>query len=183
MVKKIRPFAWAFHGVFFQNRQLLFLVLYVVALSGHLLLYNFQGVTASVSQSQHSCKFVCSMLEQVSVHILLFAGSCCTHGCLFSGASGKPSSRKPFVRNWDGEGVVPFCVLLFFCFVNCLARLVVKASASGEEDPGFKSHLGWDFFGSSHTSDLKIGTSVATLPGAWHYRVSARTGRPGVSIL
>ena len=39
------------------------------------------------------------------------------------------------------------------------------------------------FSGSSHTSDLKIGTPVATLPGAWHYRVSAGTGRPGVSIL
>ena len=37
--------------------------------------------------------------------------------------------------------------------------------------------------GSSHTSDLKIGTPVATLPGAWRYRVSAGTGRPGVSIL
>ena len=40
-----------------------------------------------------------------------------------------------------------------------------------------------DFSGSSHTSDLKIGTPVATLSGAWHYRVSTGTGRPGVSIL
>ena len=39
------------------------------------------------------------------------------------------------------------------------------------------------FSGSSHTSDLKIGTSVATLPGAWCYRLSAGTGWPGVSIL
>ena len=39
------------------------------------------------------------------------------------------------------------------------------------------------FSGSSHTSDLKIGTPVATLPGAWHYRVSSGTGQPGVSIL
>ena len=30
---------------------------------------------------------------------------------------------------------------------------------------------------------LKIGTPVATLPGAWHYKVSAGTGRPGVSVL
>ena len=50
--------------------------------------------------------------------------------------------------------------------VNRLAGLVVKASASGVEDPGFESRLRWDFSGSSHTSDLKIG--------AWHYRV--RTG-------
>ena len=34
------------------------------------------------------------------------------------------------------------------------------------------------FFGSSFTSDLKIGS-----PGAWRYRVSAGTCRPGVSIL
>ena len=58
-----------------------------------------------------------------------------------------------------------------------------KASASRAEDPGFESRLRWDFSGSSHTSDSKIGTPVATLPGAWRYRVSAGTGRPGVSIL
>ena len=39
------------------------------------------------------------------------------------------------------------------------------------------------FPGSSHTSDLKIGAPVATLQGAWRYRVSAGTGWPGVSIL
>ena len=64
-----------------------------------------------------------------------------------------------------------------------LAGLVVKASTSGAEDPGFESRLRRDFSLSSHTSDFKIGTSVATLPGAWHCRVSAGTGRPGVSIL
>ena len=39
-----------------------------------------------------------------------------------------------------------------------------------------------DFSGSSHTRDLKIGTPVATLPGAWHYRVRAGTGQPCVSM-
>ena len=39
------------------------------------------------------------------------------------------------------------------------------------------------FLWSSHTTDLKIGTLVATLPGAMHYRVTARTGWPGVHIL
>ena len=66
---------------------------------------------------------------------------------------------------------------------NRLVGLVVKASASGAEDPGFESRLRQDFSGSSHTSDLKMGTPVATLPGAWHYRASAGIGRPGVSIL
>ena len=65
---------------------------------------------------------------------------------------------------------------------NRLAGLVVKASTSGAEDPGFESLLRRDFSGSSHTSDSKIGTPVATQPGAWHYRVRAGTGRPGVSI-
>ena len=66
---------------------------------------------------------------------------------------------------------------------DCLAGLVVKASASRAEDPGFESCLPQDFPRSSHTSDLKIGTPVATLPGAWRYRVSAGTGWLGVSIL
>ena len=39
---------------------------------------------------------------------------------------------------------------------------MVKASASSAADPGFESHLHWDFSRSSHTSDLKMGTT----PGA-----------------
>ena len=61
--------------------------------------------------------------------------------------------------------------------------LVVKVSTSRADDPGFKSRLRRDFFGSSHTSDLKIATPVTILPGAWCYRASAGTGWPGVSIL
>ena len=60
---------------------------------------------------------------------------------------------------------------------------MVEASALGVEGPEFESRLRWDFSRSSNTSDLKIGTPVATLPGTWYYRVSAGTGQPGVSIL
>ena len=60
---------------------------------------------------------------------------------------------------------------------------MVKASISGAEDPGFESRSRRDFSGSIHTSDLKFGTPVATQPGALRYRVSAGTGRPGVSVL
>ena len=67
--------------------------------------------------------------------------------------------------------------------VHRIGDLVIKASTSGAEDRGFESRLRRDFSGSSHTSDFKIRTPVTTLPGAWHYRVSAGTGRPGVSIL
>ena len=59
----------------------------------------------------------------------------------------------------------------------------IKAPASRAEDPGFESRLRREFSGLNHTRDLKIGFPVATLPGALHYRVSAGTGRPGVSIL
>ena len=52
------------------------------------------------------------------------------------------------------------------------------------EDLGFYSHLGCeDYYESSHTSDLQIGSPVATLPGAWRCGVSIGTGWPGVSIL
>ena len=60
---------------------------------------------------------------------------------------------------------------------------MVKASSSRVEDPGFESRLRRDFSGSSHTSDLKIGTPGVTLQGVWCYRVSTRTGWPAVSML
>ena len=68
-------------------------------------------------------------------------------------------------------------------FLHRLVGPVVKVSASRAEDPGFKSCWRQDFSGSSHASDLDIGTPFATLPGTWRYRVSTGTGQPGVSIL
>ena len=64
-----------------------------------------------------------------------------------------------------------------------LIGLVVKVSASSAADLGFSSCLRQDFSRLSHTSDLKRSTPVATLPDAWHYRVSTGTGWPGVSIM
>ena len=57
--------------------------------------------------------------------------------------------------------------------VNCLVGLVVKMSASRATDPGLIPALGADRF----------PRPVVTLPVAWHYRVSAGTGRPSVRIL
>ena len=58
-----------------------------------------------------------------------------------------------------------------------------KESASREADLGsILAFVVGVFSRSSHTSDLKIGPPVANLPGAWHYRVSAGTGWPGVNI-
>ena len=77
----------------------------------------------------------------------------------------------------------PYSLLHLYNTNDRLVGLVVKVSASRAEDPGFESRLSWDFPGSSHTSDSKIGTPVATMPAAWQCRVSAGTGQPGVSIL
>ena len=66
---------------------------------------------------------------------------------------------------------------------NRLIGLVVRRPPREWKIPGSNPDCSGIFSGSSHTSDLKIGTPVATLPGAWRYRVSAGTGRPGVSIL
>ena len=64
-----------------------------------------------------------------------------------------------------------------------LVGLVVKTYASRAEDPEYESRRRRDFSELSHTSDLNIGTPLAILAGAWLYRVSAGTGRPGVSML
>ena len=63
-------------------------------------------------------------------------------------------------------------------WAECLRRPPQERKTSG-----VRIQLTTGFFWSSHTSDLKIGTPVATLPGAWRFKVSAETGRPGVSIL
>ena len=49
--------------------------------------------------------------------------------------------------------------------VDRLAGVLANASTSRAEDPEFESACDGIFPGSSHTSDLKIGTPVATLPG------------------
>ena len=64
-----------------------------------------------------------------------------------------------------------------------LVGLVVRCPLLERKIPGSNPARGVIFQGSSHTSDLNISTPVATLPGAWRYRVSTGAGRPGVSIL
>ena len=50
--------------------------------------------------------------------------------------------------------------------------------------PGFDFHfVHGEFPGLSHTRNLKLITPVETQPEAWHHRVSAGTGWPGVSML
>ena len=78
------------------------------------------------------------------------------------------------------------CYLIPVKSVSIKDRLVgqvVRRPPREQKIPGSNPACAGIFSGSSHTSDLKIGTPVATLPGAWRYRVSTGTGRPGVSIL
>ena len=76
----------------------------------------------------------------------------------------------------------PFSVGQIFAIYH-LIGLVVRRSPREWKVPGLNPACARIFSRSSHTSDLNIGTPVATLPGAWRYRVSAGTGWPGVSIL
>ena len=64
-----------------------------------------------------------------------------------------------------------------------LVGQVVRCPLRERKIPGSNPACAGIFSGSSHTSDLKIGTPVATLPGTWRFRVSTGTGRPGVSTL
>ena len=59
---------------------------------------------------------------------------------------------------------------------NLLVGLVVKAPRE-RKIPGSNPARAGILPGSSHTSEFKIGTPLATLPAAWRYRVSAGTGR------
>ena len=74
-------------------------------------------------------------------------------------------------------------LLVSFSVLYRLLGLVVRRPPRERKIPGSNPVCDGIFSGSSHTSDSKIGTPVATLPGAWCYRVSAGTGQPGVSIL
>ena len=83
-------------------------------------------------------------------------------------------------HEWVTAAVGAACPVTWYRLVD----LVVKAYRLDSGRSRVRIPLAPGFFrGSGHTSDSKIGTPVATLPGAWRYRVSAGTGRPGVSIL
>ena len=68
-------------------------------------------------------------------------------------------------------------------FCERLVGLVERRPPRERKIPGSNPVCAGIFSGSSHISDSKIGIPVATLPGAWRYRASSGTGRPGVSIL
>ena len=82
--------------------------------------------------------------------------------------------------------VATLCIIWSVCcpsfFTASLAKWLRRPPRE-RKVPGSNPACDGIFSGSSHTSDLKTGTPVATLPGAWRFRVSTGTGRPGVSVL
>ena len=96
-----------------------------------------------------------------------------------------PSSTSSASSRFYFICFIPLFLLLLLSFHLLTASLAqwLRRPPRERKVPGSNPACDGIFSGSSHTSDLNIGTPVATLPGAWRYRVSAGTGRPGVSIL
>ena len=81
---------------------------------------------------------------------------------------------------------VCICIGVCVCVCPCLPPRWPSSKGIRLESsrPGIWFLLAPGFFpGRVNTSDLKIGTPVATQPGTWHCRVSVGTGWPGVSML
>ena len=91
--------------------------------------------------------------------------------------------ENPWRRASSSLVRLSYRAVIILVIVNRLLGLVVRRPPRERKVPGSNPACARIFSGSSHTSDLNIGTPVATLPGAWCYRVSTGTGRPGVSIL
>ena len=84
------------------------------------------------------------------------------------------------------DALMDVCISVCMCACKCVHTHVCESLcvALRMAAPAFRSRfLFGDFSGSSHVSDLQIGTPVASLPGAWCVRVSAGIGWPDVSIL
>ena len=97
--------------------------------------------------------------------------------------NGEPQRHSWEYRRRRRRSILLLSFLTFFLPHNRLVGLVIRRPPRERKIPNSNPACAGIFSGSSHTSDLKIGTPVATLPGAWRYRVSTGTGRLGVSIL
>ena len=92
-------------------------------------------------------------------------------------------TRREMTTNpYTSNEILQF-VCLGYWITHRLVGLVARRPPWERKIRGSNPACAGIFLGSSHTSDLKIGTPVATLPGAWRYRVSTGSGRPRVSIL
>ena len=112
----------------------------------------------------------------------------CKHHCLSLNKTVYIKKNKDNNTEWHSCGFSMVCMVLQtvpnrFAEADRLDGPVVRRSPPERKIPGSNPACAGNFSGSSHTSDFKIGTPVATLPGAWRCRVSTGTGRPGFSIL
>ena len=69
------------------------------------------------------------------------------------------------------------------CLAHCLVGLVVRRLPRERKIPGSNPTLRWDFFGVKSYQWLTNWHTSGYPARPWHYRVSAWTDRPGVSIL
>ena len=90
----------------------------------------------------------------------------CTNLALSVGLARYPSQLAQSIAVWD-------FFVFFHAFCMCVYVYLMLVD--------FFLHV--DFSGSIHTSDLKMGTPVATLRGTRHSMVSMVTGLPSVSLL
>ena len=76
------------------------------------------------------------------------------------------------ITNKEHTGAETAWIYFVFLSEYRLVGLVVRRPPRERKIPGSNPACDGIFSWSSHTSDSKIGTPVATLPGAWRYRVS-----------
>ena len=90
----------------------------------------------------------------------------------------------------SGKNTIPRCTQIFSLLLNAGPYRPPNLWPNGKATASKAADLGWisafprkAFSRSSHTSDVKTGSPVATLLGASRYRVTTGPGWPGVSIL
>ena len=152
------------------------------------LLHHSVASKAQLGRMTGLIGFICIQSKHLKNHTVVISTS--LRGALFISSLSPVSTNSAQLTQYILvlQTVIVFSIatrvsVVYLHTPNCLVGLVVKVSAPSAEDPGFESCLRQIFFGSSHTSDFKMGTPVATLPGTWHYRVSTGTGRPVINIL
>ena len=131
------------------------------------------SLSASVCQYVWLCVCLCECVSSQSSSMFVYL--CVGHRWPGGEASASLATDTGIEPHWVGLSNTPLC--------DRLVGLVLRRPPRERKIPGSNPACAGIFSGSSHTSDFKIGTPVATLPGAWRYRVSTGTGRPGVSIL
>ena len=112
---------------------------------------------------RHTCVCVCVCVEGVGVEtgilvIPMRQGRFMCHRLKQSRATEHVWERKALTTQPSQSLCLQPYLILWSSVTDRLGGLVVKASASRAEGPGFESRLRRDFSGSSHTSDLKTGT-------------------------